>query len=114
MLYPIFRPEPGLSPRSHQLKGRLTSPCKDIRAGGWGKCANQLDQYLREEGVSAECWPGGVRLLVIFRGIQQISKYIEHNGSQISSSWERQIQINTGKAVNPIGLVLDWNLRYRC
>lgn len=33
MLYPVFRPEPGLRPRIHQLKGKPMSPCKDVRAG---------------------------------------------------------------------------------
>lgn len=73
---------------------------------------DQLDQGLHEEGVQAECRISGVMSVVIFRGIQQISKHSEHNGSQISSRWKRQIQINTEKAVNPVGLVLDWNLRY--
>lgn len=75
MLYPVFGPEPGLRPRAHRLKRRLTSPCQeDIRGGGWGIPAEQ-NQGLREEGVQAECWPSVVRLSVICGGIQQISMW---------------------------------------
>lgn len=101
-------------PEPINWKGGWRVHARTSEPGVGGSDADQLDRYMHEKGVQAECWPGGVRRLVIFRGIQQISKYIEHNGSQISSSWERQIQINTGKAVNPVGLVLDWNLRSRC
>lgn len=84
------------------------------RMSAQGLDADQQDRGLHEEGGQAERWPPGVRLLIIFRGLQQVSKYIEHNGSQISFSWERQKQINTGKAVNPVGLALNWNWSYRC
>lgn len=83
MLYPVFRPEPGLRPRSYQRKGKPMSPCKDVRAGA--RCT-PADRGLHEEGGQVERWPPGVRLLIIFRGLQQVSKYIEHNGSQISFS----------------------------
>lgn len=33
MLYPVFRPEAGLRPRSHQRKGKPASPCKDVSTG---------------------------------------------------------------------------------
>lgn len=33
MLYPVFRPEAGLRPRSHQWKGKPASPCKDVSTG---------------------------------------------------------------------------------
>lgn len=33
MLYPVFRPEAGLRPRSHQRKEKPASPCKDVSTG---------------------------------------------------------------------------------
>lgn len=56
------------------------------RMSAQGLDADQPDRGLHEEGGQAEHWPPGVRLLIIFRGLQQVSKYIEHNGSQISFS----------------------------
>ncbi|XP_057605318.1 tyrosine-protein phosphatase non-receptor type 5 [Hippopotamus amphibius kiboko] len=52
MLHPVFRPEPGLTPRTHPLKGRLMSPYKeDIRAEGE---AEPQKQGLHEVGAQAE------------------------------------------------------------